>query len=447
MSTTPIDYDALAKQHGGSAVVDYDALAKEHGGIVSASTEPTVQPRSWLDSAKDFASEAWNQVNPVAAVKGLAQAANHPIDTGKGLLLSQAEVENKAEESFKKGDYGTGVRHVLNYLIPVLGPQIDRAGDLMQSGEYAKGAGATVGIGANVAVPELIKGANLKVPVGNIPQRMYQRTLKPGAYSLDEVKSAIDTGLKNDIPITEGGVAKLNDLVTNLQNRVKAQIQGGTNAGATVDPVTIATRADQARSRFTNQVNPGADLDAIDASKQEFLQRNPNPIPVAQAQDLKTGTYQQLQKKYGELSSASTEAQKALARGIKEELEQQFPEIKGLNAQESKFYGLDEMLQRAVKRIDNRDLLSLGGKIATGIGGSVVGMETGHAAGGALGALVMHKILTDPAVQSRLAITLNRAGRGGLPIGASRARVAGYLNQLGTSVNATSSGSADQTSQ
>lgn len=32
MSPQPIDYDALAAQHGGTAVVDYDALAAEHGG-------------------------------------------------------------------------------------------------------------------------------------------------------------------------------------------------------------------------------------------------------------------------------------------------------------------------------------------------------------------------------------------------------------------------------
>ena len=39
MSTTAIDYDALAKQHGGVAAtsnaVDYDALAKQHGGTVA----------------------------------------------------------------------------------------------------------------------------------------------------------------------------------------------------------------------------------------------------------------------------------------------------------------------------------------------------------------------------------------------------------------------------
>jgi hypothetical protein len=41
-------------------------------------------------------------------------------------------------------------------------------------------------------------------------------------------------------------------------------------------------------------------------------------------------------KAYGELSSATKESQKALAREIKEELAAQFPEIAGLNAKEAK---------------------------------------------------------------------------------------------------------------
>lgn len=35
MSTSTIDYDALAAQHGGSAQIDYDALAAQHGGSAS----------------------------------------------------------------------------------------------------------------------------------------------------------------------------------------------------------------------------------------------------------------------------------------------------------------------------------------------------------------------------------------------------------------------------
>ena len=111
--------------------------------------------RSWLDSVTDFAGEMWKQVNPISAVQGLSQAAAHPIQAAKGLMEGQAEIEKKAEAAFKKGDYVEGVRHVMNYLIPVLGQQTDAAGDLMQSGQIAKGAGMTAGIAATLLAQKL----------------------------------------------------------------------------------------------------------------------------------------------------------------------------------------------------------------------------------------------------------------------------------------------------
>jgi len=58
-------------------------------------------------------------------------------------------------------------------------------------------------------------------------------------------------------------------------------------------------------------------------------------IPVQLAQELKKGTYQVLKGKYGEVGSAATEAQKALARGLKEGIADAVPQVAGLNARES----------------------------------------------------------------------------------------------------------------
>lgn len=45
MSTQPIDYDALAQQHGAVAPVDYDALAKQHGAMTSDESVQGAPPR------------------------------------------------------------------------------------------------------------------------------------------------------------------------------------------------------------------------------------------------------------------------------------------------------------------------------------------------------------------------------------------------------------------
>jgi hypothetical protein len=406
--------------------------------------QPAPPPRSWLDSAKDFASEAWNQVNPVAAVKGLAQAANHPIDTGKQLLISQAEVEKKAEESFKKGDYGTGVRHVLNYLIPVLGPQIDRAGDLMQSGEYAKGAGATVGIGANVAVPAIIKGGiNMVKPaasrallLGKTPAEAYQSALKPSTTLSEAQRTAIvNTGLREKIPVSAKGLEDLSDLIQDINSKMDSAIPA--NSTQTVSKAEVASRLGPVAQQFAAQVNPESDLNAINESGKEFLRNQPANIPVQDAAALKTGTYRSLgNKAYGELKGAQIESQKALARGIKEELITQFPELEQLGIRDQQLLNLQPVLERAVNRIGNHQLIGIGTPVTTGAAKALTGSNTLAGVAG-----VLKAVLDNPMVKSRLAIALSKSG---LPYQTAVQRVNGYQNALASAALTAAHESSDQ---
>lgn len=427
----PIDYNALAKQAGAISSqpapggVDYAALAKQAGAISSTAAKK----RTWGDSVGDAASEYWNQVNPLAALKSLVQATNHPIDTAGSLLTAQGEVGKKAYDSAKAGDFVSAARHGLDYLLPIIGPQIDRAGDLAQSGQFAKSAGATAGIATNIAAPELLKGVTARLPVGEFPERLYQSALKPSpALAAGKVQGMVRAGLDNSVPVSAAGVEKLGGLISDLGDKVRSEIQAGSTAGATVDPFKVATRLSDTSKRFASQVNPEADLNAIGESGNEFLRNNPEPIPAVAAQDLKSGTYTSLKDKaYGEQKSATVEAQKALARGIKEELENQFPEIKGLNAQQGQAASLQKALTRAVQRIDNHQLFGLGTPLAAAAGGAVAGGP------GAIVLGILKHVIDQPAMKSQLAYTLARAGKG-IPISAATARIAAYSNQLGNAM-------------
>lgn len=419
--------------------------------------DPPAQ-RSWLDSATDFAKGVWQQVNPVSGVKGAAQLAAHPLQTYETDASNRQELLNQAEAAFKKGNYGEGMAHALYGIIPFLGPQMDQAGTNIGTGKTAEGLGQSVGMGLNVSAPAVVGAAGKAL--GSVPgvgtaadalsRRMYQTSMKPSTtLGPTRVGQIVDTGLTNEIPISEGGLSKLNDLVSDLNSKVQAKIQAGSNAGATVNKFDVTSRLNPTATRFATQANPEADMAAIANSGNEFLRNQPNEIPAADAQAVKSGTYKQLSSKaYGELDSAAVESQKALARGIKEELETQFPEIKGLNADEGKLLGLQPVLERAVSRINNRDILSLGGKIiSTGAGGAI-GALSGNPEGAAIGsagALALHYVMTDPVIQSRLAFALQRASKGTLPAGAAQARVGAYVSALGNVAN--SGTSADQGSQ
>ena len=80
----------------------------------------------------------------------------------------------------------------------------------------------------------------------------------------------------------------------------------------------------------------------------EALKRGgPAGLPVQTAQEMKQGTYRVLKDKYGEIGSASTEAQKALARGLKDEIARVAPEVAQLNARESS-------LLNALQQVEHR---------------------------------------------------------------------------------------------
>jgi len=283
----------------------------------------------------------------------------------------------------------------------------------------AEMAGGAAGVGG--------QAGRIRPAAAALAPKLYQSALKPppGSYSSAEVQSMVKTGLENKIPVSAEGAAKLSGLLKDLHGAVQEEIDAGAARGATVNKYAVASRLGKTSKQFATQVNPEADLDAVSESGNEFLRSQPNQIPASQAQKIKTGTYQQLgDKAYGELSSATIEAQKALARGIKEELETQFPEIKGLNAAQSKLYDLQPALERAVRRIENHDIISLGSKVSAGAGAALGG------APGAVAASTLEKVLGMPMVKSKLAIALNAAGKGKTTFGAANARVGAYTAAL-----------------
>lgn len=128
------------------------------GDTFEDTTLPTPE-RGWMDELVDFGRGLWRNVNPITAVTGAADAAAHPVRTVQNIGAAQGALAAKAEDAFKKGDYITGSRHLVNYLIPLLGPALDASSDKMMEGKIAEGAGEAVGLGAAVVAPQIVKGA------------------------------------------------------------------------------------------------------------------------------------------------------------------------------------------------------------------------------------------------------------------------------------------------
>jgi hypothetical protein len=317
----------------------------------------------------------------------------------------------------------------------------------------ATGLGAATGAVGEIGAQKLEPVVEaLPAALGRTARRIYERILKPGpgTYSQAERQAISQTGLETGTKITEAGLEKLRAGIDKIGNEVLSRIRAGDEAGWTIDPYGVAQRTTPTAVKFAEQVNPNADLDAVMQARKEWLQRSgeiepdieagitgqrAQPIPVEEAQRLKTGTYRQLRGKYGQLGPAQIEAQKALARGIKEELEGLFPGIKELNAEESRRIDLDGALERAVNRIGNREWLGLRGAIFAGAGlaaGSAVGGWEGAFKGAALG--LMWRLMENPEIQSTLAIALHRGSK--IPLAAAARTVTQYTEGLAGSLAA-----------
>lgn len=496
MGSPTVDYDALASQHGGSATVDYDSLAAKHGAVPDATKAGGFLDAvsrfgqgfydKTLKGAVDTLGAAGNAImHPKDTATAIANSpiVQHPVDTAvaaaKNAYQTHASMLQQAKESFQSGNYDDAIQRGTNALIPILGPQIQSSVDKANGGDLAGGLGELVGtlgtvLAAAPGVSEAVasKAADLAdaigvaKPVQGAATRLYQSALKPSMRDPKEAAAAVEAGLNEGIPITPGGQRKLASQLQDLAQKTKAVI--ASDPTATIDPNAVAGRLDATRARFANQVNPVSDVNTIDQAKQEFLNTAgakpgrpavppqptgvldatgkpvmtagspavpPTPAPpmsAADAQAIKQGTYQQLAGKYGELKSAQIEAEKTLARGIKEELNEQFPELKNLNAKQEQLYGLLPFLERAVSSIGNHNILSLG-DVATGA-------ATAAAGHGLLSvpAMVMRQTLGSPMVKSKLAIMLNAAARSGGAVespAASMARVNSYLQSLDSALS------------
>jgi hypothetical protein len=272
--------------------------------------------------------------------------------------------------------------------------------------------------------PSFLKGpASRALLLGRTPEDAYQSALKPSTTLSEADRAAVvQTGLKEGIPVSKTGAEKVSDLIDNLNQQVSDVVQ--TDPTRPINKFSVASRLAGTAKRFATQVNPENDMNAVADAGNEFIRNQQGSnIPAENAQAMKQGTYRVLGgKSYGEVKSASSESQKALARGLKEELATQFPELSGLNAREGGLLDLQDQLERAVNRIGNHQLLGIGTPIAAGATKAITGSGKLAAAVG-----VIKAVLDNPSVKSQLAISLSRAG---VPPWAVQSRISAYVGAL-----------------
>lgn len=441
-----ISAEELAKRFGGTiSAISPEDLAAKFGGSVAGSQAspagPSPDSRDALSVANDQVHsylEGTGFAHPLDTIRKIgASFLQHPVDSTiqvvKGAITTPFTVPAAAIPAAIQSVGTTG--RDLGALVEAMGgPHTTTAASPQEDQAAARGAGqflsAAPVIAGDVAGAKAV-GKAAASKASPLAEALYQKGLqpRPRTFSADEITDLTKTGLDNALPISRGGLVKLDSLVNKLNDSIGSDI--ASNPNATLSPTAIAQRMGAPLQKAAQQVNPEADISALESSRVEFLRNHQTPevpavpasvdpytgqtipgsaaipakdipIPATEAQIIKKGTYQQVGgKQFGELSSASIEGQKALARGIKEELQAQFPEIAEKNAAEGKLLDLQPELEAAINRVGNRRI-------------SV--------------ANVMN-IMADPGITSRLAIILHKAG---IPAAEAAARIRNFTIGLGS---------------
>lgn len=267
------------------------------------------------------------------------------------------------------------------------------------------------------------------------PEALYQSALKPrgGGKDLGKVREIVQTGLSEKIPVSEAGLDRTSQIIDDLNGQISAGIQARKSMGLTVDPELVVRRIDEAAARYKDTTEYPDAVAAATKLKQRFYETagikrgtveaaptatdpytvsvtqgsGPEAIPVDRAQRIKQMEGALVRKAYGKPNaevSFDDEFRKQMVRGLKEEIESVFPEVKGLNDRERKLIGLERALQDFVKREGNHQrtgigtpLMAIGAAAATG--NPMVGLE----------AALLRGALEDPTIKSRLGMMIQSA--------------------------------------
>lgn len=292
--------------------------------------------------AAEYQAEAQRMQTPSTGAKfmqSIAQAA-------PGGLPAMAAAGTNAltgpmNELYKQGTYAAG------------GKVTDIASGFGASPEVAGALGYGTNVGLQ-ALPVLLAGQLGKSAAPQFREggrKLMTSALKPTfkQHETGEAKRAVETMLKEGINATEGGVRHMKNEVASLNRAITDKIA---LSNANVNKWEAGRPVAETFSKMRKQVNPASDLEAVRKGFTEFMTHpdlaKKSEFPVQLAQELKKGTYRQLEGKYGELGSAAIETQKALARGLRQEISKAVPAVESLNRREGDLISALNVAERRV---------------------------------------------------------------------------------------------------
>ena len=401
-------------------------------GMAKAITSPVQTAKALGAVAHGTAQNKLRKATEVATGQEQPQGSNEPAyEATKKFYSDRFGSLSKALETAYKDPIGTladvsTIASGTGAALKLVGqaPKLALAGRIGSTLEKVGSATNPIVIPKELAKAAL-PASRLQTKAGHL----YQSALKPPpswftpAESEAMIKTGLDSGLTlglNKTPL------KLRGMIDDIDDTVEGAIKDKQMQGATVNPAKVVGATQRSVDKFKNQALPEGDLSTVADAQREFLRSHagvkfgpdpqtggvralnqPTPIPIEKAQQLKRGTYRKLRDPayHGEQKAASIEVQKDLARGLKEEIYDQLPELRELGQKERSLINLERTIDRFVGREYNKNIMGMQGSL-----GLTAGSVTGDPMNALMG-FIISKGVDHPAVKSRVAIALQRLSK------------------------------------
>ena len=266
----------------------------------------------------------------------------------------------------------------------------------------------------NLAANTTMYGASKVIPTSVAPG-LYESAAKfSTTLSPAERTRITETALKNQIPLSYEGLGMVQSKLTDLGDKMDTLITNATDKNIRIPATKVLDSLKDVKKQSGGfKIEAAQDIKEINNIEKQFktyLKKNKiTSVTPQQLQEFKADAYKRID--FGRApekpSVAKEEAYRAMAGSARESLEGFMPELRDINTQYGALRELQPNLQKAVGRIENRDLMGLGATAKTGAGGAL---------GGIPGALVGfgQSLLDSPKVKGKAALELYKKQNQGL---------------------------------
>lgn len=373
--------------------------------------KPTIGAGIGVGTAREVMPDS-----PVAEMAGALVGSATPMVTRPIMSWMQPQGKRLVESAMKipprsvtKEIRDQAVDTMIKRDIPFSEKGLSKVGDLL--GDVNKQIDDTIkAMPQTKTVTETIKATKQFTPIiEKYPQGAgYTVKTGPNQYIMDHGAPKIFRSEAEAKPL-------LDNLISKLPPEQPSTI---TRELGTIDMADVSKRIDDLKG-FYEKLGPVISKEFLKPlNRLQNKLANQGFITPVEAQEMKKTLYALNRKHYGELKTAQTEGYKAMARGLKEELVKQNPELANLNKNSAELINLETLLEKSLNRVRNYDVIQLGDTIMATAGGVIGGYP------GAVAASTLKKMIEMPRVKVALGKALAKARQKPMPVPFVRAGIA-----------------------